>query len=578
MVHLCVSITNDGLRLESVQRRSQESVQRRGAKLIDMATLQRKPKAKMALTRQDRGSCSSTSSCPVFSGPYSDHEDHPPLRRQSSPVLKDSLSNLHCNTRQSSKGSLLSLQETGSRRQESLSSFQESPSNFQISLPNLRQSALQIRRRSLSGLENSSQSPSEWSVGVQSGNGSSSDDDDDGSWDTNSWSSGATCLLRTPIRTEDKETSDDPSGKTSNDHQTSSTAGSEDEIIYQNLVFSHPAVQDESSNNFAIKVCKDEGKPSMTLPRLGKSLSSVFGGQKDERAEEMRKFSQFLNEVTCRVLNFERGPTQQLSTFGHSYMSPPPPPPSTPSYPLIHSTPKNPLSTSVSSLWYSPTSSNLQTIKECNSKDIVSSIQQWSKTLPSCKILEPEEVLRKIKGSSHSYAEHNLDLCTKIQTQPSTGRLYLETDIDRVRRLDELVANGTIGKDSVLEKSLEKAKEKRTRIPWERNEDTGMEKGKQRERIKENIWERNRGNEKGQAKPIEREKPCWEEDRIIKRGRDKEKKVTPNSYGTSLPKLTTSDRSSPCPVFSWPEGFPRMSYRSASLPRAANVIVSTSLH
>lgn len=167
-------------------------------------------------------------------------------------------------------------------------------------------------------------------------------------------------------------------------------------------------------------------------------------------------------------------------------------------------------------------------------------------------------MLRKVKGESHSYPEHNLELCTKIQAQPSTGRLYLETDIDRVRQIDELVANGTLGKER-NEKGLEKC----------------MERGKEREKRKESLWERDRGIEKGKKNDKGSEKPCWEKDKRMERGREKEKKVALNSYEPPPPQSTSSGRNNPCPVFSWPEGFPRMSYRSTSLPRPVNITVST---
>lgn len=184
-------------------------------------------------------------------------------------------------------------------------------------------------------------------------------------------------------------------------------------------------------------------------------------------------------------------------------------------------------------------------------------------------------MLRKVKGESHSYPEHDLELCTKIQAQPSTGRLYLETDIDRVRRLDELVANGTLGKErneKGPKKGLERGKERENRISWERNGGLGIEKGKERERRKESPWERNRGIEKGKKHDKGGEIPCWEKERRMARGREKEKKVPLTSYEPPPPQSVS--RSNPCPVFSWPEGFPRMSYRSTSLPRSVNIAVS----
>lgn len=598
MVHLCVSISDDGLRLESVQKGSPKSV-RRGKKTNDMATLRRQPRSRTSSTRQDRGSCSSTASCPVFSGPYSDQEEDPPLRRQSSPLLKGSLSSLRDSS--STKVSLSSLQGSIPSLQGSLPSLQGSLTSFQGSLPNLSGAVSRLKRRSLGSLDNScpspspSPSPSERSTSpvLQSGNGSSSDDD--GSWDTNSWSSGATCLLRTPVKQDSTEASGESDGKPCTTDQASGTKIAEPEIIYQNLIFSRPAAKAESKDDSpperaSTVLRKDVGTQSISSLCPSKNTTAASCHQRDEKTEDRRKFSQFLNEVTCRVLKTNGGPPQQKSTLRHRHSSPPPPPPSTPSHPppaaTLHSVPINqpppppppPPSASATNLWYSPTSANLQTIKEYDSKDIATSIHQWSKTLPSCKVLEPGDVLRKVKGESYSYQEHDLEQCTKIQAQPSTGRLYLETDIDRVRRLDDLVANGTLGKErneKGLEKGMERGKEKENRIQWERNGGLAMEKGKEREKRKENPWERDRGAQKGKERDKGRETPCWDKDRRKERGREKEKKVALGSYEPLPSQSASSGRSNPCPVFSWPEGFPRMSYRSTSLPRPVNITVST---
>lgn len=570
MVHLCVSISDDGLRLESVQKGSAKIVQGRGKKTIQMATLRRQSKSRAASSRQDRGSCSSTASCPVFSGPYSDQEEDPPLRRQSSPLLKGSLSTLHNSNSPNPKGSLSSLKG-------SVPCLQGSLPGLQISLPNLRTSVSQLKRRSLGSLDNSSPSPSEWSTSTSVQSGSSSDDD--GSWDTNSWSSGATCLLRSPVKQDSTETPGEKRGKSCTTDQPPATTTPEPEIIYQNLIFSQPPAKAESkrdspSERVSTVLRKDAGTQSVS----SSCTAPVSSQQRDEKTEDRRKFSQFLNEVTCRVLKSNGVPPQQPSTLRHRYPTPPPPPPSTPSHTppktTPHSTPKHPpasapLSASATNLW-SLTSSSLQTIEECDSKDITSSIHQWSKTLPSCKILEPRDVLRKVKGESHFHQEHNL-LCTKVQTQPSTGRLYLETDIDRVRRLDEMVTNGTLGtemNDKGLEKGIEEGNERENRIPWLRNGGLGMDVYKERDKRRENTWEIDREDDKGKEKDKRREMPSWEKDGQMERGREKVKKMA------LPPQSPLSERSNLCPVFSWPEGYARMSFRSTSLPRPLTITVS----
>lgn len=547
---------------------------------MDIATLRRQPRSRTASTRQDRGSCSSTASCPVFSGPYSDQEEDPPLRRQSSPLLKGSLSNLPNFTNQSPKSSLSSLHGSIPSLQGSLPSLRGSLLSFKDSLYSLSGSISRTKRRSLVSLDNPSPGPSDRSISpsLLTRNGSSSDDD--GSWDTNSWSSGATCLLRTPVKQDSKDALRGTE-KSFTTNQMSAAAVDEPEVIYQNLIFTRPASKAKgrgvcSSASAAAVLKKDAETQGLSLSSLGKNTPVV--GQ-DKKPEDRRKFSQFLNEVSVRVLKSSNGTPKQQTTLRHRYPSPPPPPPSTPSHPPLatslhslaplHSSASIPnlpplSSSSATNLWYSPTNSNLQTIEECDSKDITNSIHQWSKTLPSCKVLEPEELLKKVKGEIHSYPERDPQPCVKIQTQkPSSGRLYLETDIDRVRRIDELVANGTLGKERA-EKGLEKC----------------AERGREREKKKESLCERDRGVEKGKKNDKGSERPSWEKDRRMERGREKEKKVTLSGYNPSPPPLLTlGGRNNPCPVFSWPEGYPKMSYRSTSLPRAVNMTVSTkSLH
>ncbi|KAK2825968.1 hypothetical protein Q5P01_020182 [Channa striata] len=554
-------IDDDGLRLDSVQKGSPKTARNRKKKAIDMATLRRQPRSRTASTRQDRGSCSSTASCPVFSGPYSDHEEDTPLRHQSSPLLKGSLCTLH--------------NSKTSNPKDPISRLQGSLPTFQSSLLNLRESISRLKRRSLGSLDNSSPSPSEWSKSPSLQSGSSSDDD--GSWDTNSWSSGATCLLRTPVKQDSTETSGESAEKSCASDQGSTTAKAEPEIIYQNLIYTNPPDKPESKGDSAPERTPTVLRKDAGIHNVSSSCTTAISShQEDEVTEDRRKFSQFLNEVTCRVLKSNSGPSQQPPTLRHRFPSPPPPPISTPSHPPPTTTlPLPPIilaslsaSASATNLWYSPTCSNLQTIEEHESKDITKPIHRWSKTLPSCKILEPGDALTKLREESHSYQNHKLELCTKIQSQPSTGRVYLETDIDRVRRLDDLVANGTLGaerNEKGLEKGVERGKENENRISWDGG--MGMEKGKEME----NPWDR---HEKGREKEKGPEKPCWEKDERIERGRDKVKKLVLSGHEPPPPPSGSSGGSNPCPVFSWPEGFPRVSYRSASLPRPVNITVS----
>ncbi|XP_038131869.1 uncharacterized protein LOC119777148, partial [Cyprinodon tularosa] len=569
MVKLCVSISDVGLRLESAQKESHRTFQSKRTEVLNMATLKRKPRARTGSAREDRGSCSSTASCPGFSGPYSDQEEEHSLRRQSSPVLNGSLSSLCNSISPSSKGSLSSFQGSVPCLQSSLPNLQGSLPSFQSSVVNLRRSISQLKRRSPGNLENSS--PNEMSTSLQSCHGSSSDDD--GSWDTNSWSSGVTCLLRMPINEDSSQVSRESDSCTCTGDQATSNAKPEDEIIYQNIVFSHATGKGEAEykTECSPKVCtvqqRDTESQGISHVCRTENASTDSLHQQDKKVEDRQKFSKFLNEVTCRVLKTNSESALQSSNLHYNEKSLLP---TRLAWLPLYPDPMNPLplSTSATNLWYSPTSSNLQTIRECNSKDLKNSIHQWSKTVPSCKILDSEEALRKLKSASHSNPDHHVKLCTKIQTQPTTGRFYLETDIDRVRRLDELVANGTLGRGS-----LEREKKRGKHIPWERNGGLVTEKGrKDREKRKDFSWERDRG-EKVRQNGAKTEK-TWEQNKRAERGREKEKKVEFPSNEPRPCHVAESGWDKPCPVFSWPEGFPRVSYRSTSLPRPVNVTES----
>jgi len=127
-----------------------------------------------------------------------------------------------------------------------------------------------------------------------------------------------------------------------------------------------------------------------------------------------------------------------------------------------------------------------------------------------------------------------------------------------VRRLDELVANGTLGKErngKAPENVMERGTERENRIPWEVNGNSGMERGKERGKRKESPWERGRGIEKGMEKDRGREMPCWEKDRWMERGREKEKKIGPASYEPP-PQPTSSGRVTPALSSAGQRAFP----------------------
>ncbi|KAG7265850.1 hypothetical protein CRUP_023633, partial [Coryphaenoides rupestris] len=612
MVHLCVSISEEGPRLESVLKESTRQPRDGKKKTVDMTTSRSQPSSVRAgsSSRQDRGSCSSTASCPVFTGSDSDLEDKRPPRRQSSPLLKSTFQTLTNSTPTSLNGSLASLHGSEAPLRGALSApcgalpcRKGSLTGLQSSIVKLKGSILGLKRRSQGNLEKSP-CPSGSNEGSScSSLRSGSSSEDDGSWDTNSWSSGVTCLLRHPAQ---KQSGDVPqahsdSANTGKDQvdQVSDSGASEPDIIYQNLTLSQPMVQPKStcafqSGSFLSKKKSQSLFWSNHTPSVSPTTVSLH---RDHRAETRLKFSQFLNEVTCRVLKSKEGRSQPTPALRHGHPSSSSPPPSTPP-PLLPPLPPT-TTTSVRTtpsppppepgMWRSPTTADLKMIHQEDSRDLAGSIHRWSKSLPSCRVLEPADVPRKAKGESYSFPERDLALCTKIQTQPSTGRVYMETDIDRVRRLDELAANGAVGmerQERVTEKrgeGEEKEGEKRREAPWEKS-GRKADKGKEtREKPKEihsgRDPRKDRGTDKEPERPWEREKRTQGEmmERGAERGREKQKKVVRDGHKPPTPPPPppaprtpgSNGRSSPGPGLCWPEGFPSMSYRSTSLPRAA---------
>ncbi|KAK0153371.1 Brain-enriched guanylate kinase-associated protein [Merluccius polli] len=599
MVHLCVSISDEGPRLESVLKGSQRQPRDGKRTAVDTTTSRNQPsRTKMASSRQDRGSCSSTASCPVFAGSYSDQEDD---AHRSSSLRKTTPCALNHSTPTSLNGSLASLQGPeaplrGARgappgRKGSLTGLHNS-------IAKLKGSILGLKRRSLGSLDNSASLSSSNEGSSSSSLQSGSSSEDDGSWDTNSWSSGVTCLLRHPAAQQQSgEVPQVHAGSTGNgnaDQMSDSERESELEGIYQNLTsVSRPAVEPEGarpsqSASFLLKK-KTKSMFSSNNNSTPSVSPTTVNLSRDQRAENRLKFSQFLNEVTCRVLKSKEGHPQPGSTLRHWYPSPSqPPPPSTPP-PLLPPSPP-PAATATTAratkplpppgMWRSPTAADLKMIHEEDSRDLAGSIHHWSKSLPSCRVLEPADVPRKVKGESYSYPERDLALCTKIQTQPSTGRLYLETDIDRVRRLDELAANGALGterQERVTAKrgdGEEKERETRRETLREKsgrkadNTNKGKEIGEKRREIhSERDRRKESGTDKVTERPWQREKGAPGE---RERGREKQKKAMRDSHDPApSPRTGSNGRRSPGPDLRWPEGFPNMSYRSTSLPRSA---------
>ncbi|KAF4101800.1 hypothetical protein G5714_016600 [Onychostoma macrolepis] len=347
-----------------------------------VSTLKRQPRLKTASGRQEHGSCSSTASCPVFSGCQSDLDEEPQTRcpfSLSSPTLHKpgSTSNLKCSI-SSLQGSLSSLKGSVT----SLKSFPTS-STLRSSSPSLRSSSPSLR--------------------------SSSEDD---SWDTNSWSSGATCLLRSSIKQHSEEVFRVRAGSASRPEGTSDS-----ETGYQNSDSCQGSVMGSESQEGAEQVDAEHRDSSSSQ---GTSAASTASSDLEQKIEEKLKFSQFLDEVSCRVLKPEC-----LQAFGAPIRQKEP---QTSSLPCLNPTP-------VSSPWFGSSG--------CDSRD--SNLYKWAKCMPSCKILDASETLRRTQ-----------------EEMEMLGRTYLETDIDRVRREDEVIS--TLSRD-VEKRTLQLCGESSRRCP-----------------------------------------------------------------------------------------------------------------
>ncbi len=333
-----------------------------------MSTLKRQPRPKTVSGRQERGSCSSTASCPVFLGCQSDLDEYPQTycpSSLSSPTLHNpgSTSNL--------KGSVSSLQGSLSSLKGSVTSLQSFPtsSTLRSSSPSLR---------------------------------SSSEDD---SWDTNSWSSGVTCLLRSSIKQHSEEVFQVRAASSSRPEGTSDS-----ETGYQNSDSCQGSVMGSESQDGA------EHRDSSSSQ--GTSAASTVPSDLEHKIEEKLRFSNFLDEVTFRVLNPEC-----LQAFGAPLHQKEP---QTTSLPCLNPIP-------VFSPWFGSSARD--------SRDLY----KWAKCMPSCKILDVSETMRRTQ-----------------EEMQMLGMTYLETDIDRVRREDE--ESSTLSRD-VEKRRLQLSGESSRRYP-----------------------------------------------------------------------------------------------------------------
>lgn len=475
------------------------------------ATLKRQPRPKtVSGSRQERGSCSSTASCPVFSRHPSDPDEEPPPRcpsSLSSPTLQGSLSSLHGSnpglqeslpslqgSNPSLQGSLSSLQGSlpslhasstslhgsSSSKKGSISSLKGSLPGLKVSMPLSRQSSIPSLQGSASSLCQSiqsrlqgshhslrsaspglrSSSPSLRSSSSSLRSGSSSEDD---SWDTNSWSSGATCLLRSSIKQHSEEVfrarAGSGGGGGRDETAATTTTASDSEAGYQSLDSCKAALllPSSSSSSTGVRAEIQEVLEKVSVTSRGESLQSLTSSQGtaastvptqiEQKIEAKLKFSQFLDEVTCRVLD-----PGSLQAFGAVRQREPAP------------------ITSPCQWFNQPVEPVIRDPRRGGACGNASrSVYQWSKCLPSCKILDSNESLRRISDEG-SVVEQ-------------AGKTYLETDIDSVRCEDELGLSGSHREV----KTLTHAREREREHPRERERDRESDRERLREREKRSI-------------------------------------------------------------------------------------------
>lgn len=332
---------------------------------------------KTPLTRLDRGSCSASASCLVFSGWHSDSEEDPaPQSSFSSPT---SLNNLHeSGSTSTPKGSMGSLKISASSLNDespTLGDFKE------VSLP----SALQD---SMTSLCSSSPSIRSSSSSLRSGNSSEND-----SWETNSWSSGATCLLRSSIKQHSKEVFRDRAGSFNRQQPESDSETGSQKL--ENTQMSRRKAETQKRAQ-KVPMERKDSEQSQTSSQCS-SLTSANASQVEKKIEAKLQFSKFLDEVSCRVLDpkswhaFDVGPQKEDQ--------------SQPVY-QVNRPAYSPVSSQQifqANLWLS-----LPTRKSNASR----SANKWKTCVPNCRLLDTDALIKK------------------KDSVKEPGRLYLETDRD----------------------------------------------------------------------------------------------------------------------------------------------------
>lgn len=376
MVHFLLDTIFDG---GTFRPKMQKASSKPGQGIIVNGSIATQPQLKTSFNRQDRGSCSSIASCPMFLSWQSDPEEeklpHCSSSR-SSPTLQGSFTNLH------GSGSILSHKESVVSLKSSVSSLQNSLQDLKGSLSNLKRfpSSSVLKSPKLSScsedtnFHSSSTSFRSSSSSLQSGN--SSEDD---SWDTSSWSSGATCLLRSSIKQHSEEVF-----RVRASSGSRPKPASDSEASHQNLDLQRSERKSDSqkTSEKGPMECKVNVQ-SQNSSHYSTAVSAHF----EKKIESKLKFSQFLNEVTCRVMDPE-----SLQAFGlvcQKEASVPTLPSSLDNF--SHSSPLSSQQSTLSSSRFGLNGDPLPSYWESKKNNTVPPVTQLKKCIPSCKVLDPTE-------------------------------------------------------------------------------------------------------------------------------------------------------------------------------------------
>lgn len=366
MVHFLLDTIFDGV---AFRPKMQKGSLTPGQGITVNGSIASQPQLKPSFNRQDHGSCSSIASCPVFLAWQENSLPHC-LSSHSSPTLRQSFTSLH------GPGSILSHKESAVSLKSSVSNLQNSLHHLKGSLSNLKRfpSSSSLKSPKISTCsEATSLHSSSTSFRSSSSSLQSRSPNEDDSWDTNSWSSGATCLLRSSIKQHSEEVFRVRASSGSHPKPESDS-----EAGHQILDLEKKSESQKNSEKRPME--RKVNVQSQNSSLRSTAVSSHF----EEKIKAKLKFSQFLNEVTCRVLD-----PDSLQAFGLMHQK-------EASVSVLPSSPadfshSSSLSSQQSTLLRSHFGLNGNPLPSCwesKKSNTVPPVTQWKKCIPNCKVLD----------------------------------------------------------------------------------------------------------------------------------------------------------------------------------------------